>query len=112
VTDATQFRIIFDALVKERGGLAAFSLADAAIARQVARLLITADDDEDATAAARTAQAIGRLMALLPPKREEPAPDLNKLTDGELALFERLMMRACGVAPPSKFKRPKRSVRD
>jgi hypothetical protein len=43
-----------------------------------------------------------------PPKTATSVPDLAKLSDRELALLDRLMMRAHGVAPPPKSKRPKR----
>jgi hypothetical protein len=106
----------FDALIAERGGTGALSVADCGILRKLAKLLASPSADP------RIADAIARLTALVPPPQPQPFNqqpmlteadlaredlpwDLTRLNDAELDELDRLHAVATGRALPVPNRR-------
>jgi hypothetical protein len=102
--DRTDSEVVLQALIGERGGRAAFSVAQLAIARNLARIL---------TSDTPSAASIDGLIALLPPMRAESlarAYDLQRLSGRQLRLLDWLLGVAAGAERvDSKLKPRNRS---
>jgi hypothetical protein len=102
--DRTDSEVVLQALIGERGGRAAFSVAQLAIARNLARIL---------TSDTPSAASIDGLIALLPPMRTESlarAYDLQRLSGRQLRLLDWLLGVAAGAERvDSKLKPRNRS---
>jgi hypothetical protein len=87
---AEDFNATLESIIAERGGASAFSPAQLAAARRLARLLT----DEGRV----DAPGISVLLTMLPPPRPAaPAWDLSVLTVDELREFGRLIHKASGT---------------
>ena len=83
----SEVEIVFDSLLRERGGPAKFDAVSLAAARGLSALL---------TAGNPSAAALSVLSDLLPPKAEAKPYDIGRLNDKELRLLHHLMSIASG----------------
>ncbi len=103
------FDRIYSELLSERGGVESMSSLDLSNCRRLA--MVAADEDSDASTAVRNAQAMEILQAMLPVPRSGHQVDYANLTDGEVALLHRLILKAKGEVIPELHGRPSRTPR-
>ena len=93
MTDQRQ-REVFDAICNARGGAASLNAAQVEIAVAISSLL--ASPPSDPAAMVRSADAVERLMARLPPETEKHQADLTKLTAAQFDQLDHLLKIARG----------------
>jgi hypothetical protein len=100
MTAPTHETVLAD-IISSRGGSAAFSTESLAIASAVSHLLIGVADGDMVGASNITA-----LLALLPPRRDGPPPQINMdlLSDREVSALQRLVEIGTGVKPRIEHK--------
>jgi hypothetical protein len=99
---ADGFEAVYAALLAERGGEGNFGPVDRANARTLALLMASPRDGDPI----RHAEVMVKLQGMLPVKATTSGTDLSKLTDDQLAEFEKLFAIVRGEQPPSPIEEP------